>query len=186
MALSVAEEGKKNINNIIADNSNRLFGFIRSRVRNTSDAEDILQDVWSQLNRVVDLNAIEQVSAWLFKVARNRITDTYRKKKPELTIDDVDEQGKSMGLLDLMADMPAFEDEDLKEIFWSQLFIALDELPENQRNAFVWNELEDQTFQEISDRTGVGIKTWISRKAYAVKHLRSRLQLVYDEFFNYE
>ncbi len=179
----MTETKRRNINTIIADNSSRLMGFIRTRVRNSSDAEDILQDVWAQLNNIVDLNSIEQVSSWLFRVARNRITDNYRKKRPELTVDAVDEEGNSLGLVNLMAEIPVFEDEDLKEIFWDQLFIALDELPEKQRNAFVWNELEDQTFQEIADRTGESIKTWISRKGYAVKHLRSRLQLVYNEFF---
>ena len=83
-----------------------------------------------------------------------------------------------------MADTLSPEDENLKEIFWEELFKALDELPEKQRNVFVWNELEDQTFQQISDRTGVNIKTLISRKRYAVKHLRTRLEAVYQEFFN--
>lgn len=186
MTLSMAENRSRNINNIIAENSGKLLGFIRSRVRNVSDAEDILQDVWFQLNNIVDLDGIEQVSSWLYRVARNRITDNFRKKKPELLIDSPDVDGNHNSLADIMADVQDFEDEELKEIFWNQLFIALDELPENQKNAFVWNELEDQTFQEIADRTGVGIKTWISRKGYAVKHLRSRMKLIYEEFNNFD
>jgi RNA polymerase sigma factor (sigma-70 family) len=182
----MVEDRNQNINNIIAQNSNRLLSFIRSRVRNTSDAEDILQDVWSQLNGIVDLGGIEQVSSWLFRVARNRITDDYRKKKPDLILDDTERDENPGSLVDLMAEMPAFEDEEMKEVFWDHLFDALDELPENQKNAFVWNELEDLTFQEIADKTGEGIKTWISRKGYAVKHLRNRLQSIYVEFFDNE
>ena len=83
-----------------------------------------------------------------------------------------------------MADPLDPEDAELKELFWEALFDALDELPENQRQAFIWNELEDQTFQEMADRTGESIKTWISRKRYAVQHLRKRLQSLYEEFFN--
>ena len=186
MTMPMVEERNQNITDIITQNGSKLLSFIRSRVRNTSDAEDILQDVWSQLNGIVDLSGIEQVSSWLYRVARNRITDNYRKKKPDLIVDNLDQDGNSGSLVDLLAEMPAFEDEDLKELFWDHLFDALDELPEKQKNAFVWNELEDMTFQEMADKTGEGIKTWISRKGYAVKHLRNRLQSVYEEFFNNE
>ncbi len=186
MSISMVENKSRNINSVIAENSKKLMAFIRPKVRNTSDAEDILQDVWAQLNNIVDLDGIEQISSWLYRVARNRITDLYRKKKPDLIVDAVAEENNENSISNLLAELPIFEDEDLKEIFWSQLFIALEELPEDQKNAFVWNELEDQTFQEIAERTGIGIKTWISRKGYAVKHLRKRMQLVYQEFFNYE
>ena len=187
MTVSMAENRQQSIDNIIAENSRGLLSFIRSRVRNTSDAEDILQDVWSQLNNIVDLGAIEQVSSWLYRVARNRITDDYRKKKPELIVDETYGEDESAStIMDLMAEMPAFEDEDLRDLFWEQLFDALDELPENQRNAFVWNEIEEQTFREIADKTGESIKTWISRKGYAVKHLRNKMISVYEEFFNYD
>jgi RNA polymerase sigma factor (sigma-70 family) len=123
----------------------------------------------------------------LFRVARNRITDNYRKQKPDLLLDESfdNEENDGFDFKDiLMAETVSPEDENLKEIFWEALFEALDELPENQKNVFVWNELEDQTLQEISDRTGVNIKTLISRKRYAVQHLRTRLKTLYDEFFD--
>lgn len=185
MSVTMAQEKNQNINSIISENGNKLLGFIRSRVRNVADAEDILQDVWYQLYNIVDLDGIEQISSWLYRVARNRITDNYRKKKPALVLDAPNEDGNSTSLSQILAEVNEFEDEELKEIFWNQLFIALDELPLDQKNAFVWNELEDQTFQEIADRTGTGIKTWISRKGYAVKHLRNRMRIVYEEFTNF-
>lgn len=182
----MAENRERKIGEIINEYSNRLFGFVQKRVPSTADAEDITQEVWYQLSRVVELDAIEQISGWLFRVARNRITDNYRKQKPDLLLDnnfDNDDEDSFSFKDILMAETVSPEDENLKEIFWEALFEALDELPENQRNVFVWNELEDQTFQEISDRTGVNIKTLISRKRYAVQHLRKRLKTLYDEFF---
>ena len=154
----------------------------------TADAEDILQEVWYQFSRVIDTEPIEQVSGWLYRVARNRITDSYRKRKDELLEDYVyeeDEEGDVFLKEILLVDNNTPETETLRQVFWEALFEALEELPENQRNVFVWNELEDQTFQEISDRTGVNIKTLISRKRYAVQHLRKRLQTLYEEFLTY-
>lgn len=184
MIMTMAENRERKISGIINEYSNRLFGFIRKRVPSTADAEDITQEVWYQLSRVVELDAIEQISGWLFRVARNRITDNYRKQKPDLLLDGNNEKEEdSFDFKEiLMAETVSPEEENFKEIFWEALFEALDELPENQRNVFVWNELEDQTFQEISDRTGVNIKTLISRKRYAVQHLRTRLKTLYDEF----
>lgn len=183
----MAENRERKIGEIINEYSNRLFGFVQKRVPSTADAEDITQEVWYQLSRVVELDAIEQISGWLFRVARNRITDNYRKQKPDLLLDNNfdNEDDDNFDFKEiLMVDTISPEDENLKEIFWEALFEALDELPEKQRNVFVWNELEDQTFQEISDRTGINIKTLISRKRYAVQHLRKRLKSLYDEFFN--
>lgn len=182
MTLSMAENRSRNINQIIADNGKKLFRFIRSRTKTNADAEDILQDVWVQLSNVVDIENFEQVSSWLYRVARNRITDNYRKKKPELIIDD-DERNAGIGSGNFLDVLPEIEDEELKEIFWEALFDALEELPEEQRNAFVWNELEEKTFREMEEKTGISAKTWISRKGYAVKHLRNRLEGVYSEFF---
>lgn len=182
----MAEKRELTISNVISEYGNRLFRFIRGRVPTNADAEDITQEVWYQLSRVIELDSIEQISGWLYRVARNRITDSYRKQKPELLEDNLFENADgSVNLKDiLMAESLSPEDENLKEIFWKELFIALEELPENQKNVFIWNELEDQTFQEIADRTGVNIKTLISRKGYAVKHLRKRLEELYHEFFN--
>lgn len=163
-----------------------LFRFIRGRVRSEEEAEDILQDVWVQLSRLSNLGEVESISAWLYQVARNRITDTYRKKNTEsleeLAFEDED------GNLDfkeiLLSDSQSPEDAFFKEIFWDALMQALDELPENQRQVFVWNELEDLTLQEIADKTNENLKTIISRKRYAVQHLRQRLQALYDELNN--
>lgn len=186
MPEEMAEKRERKISNVINEYGNRLFRFIRGRVSSNADAEDIVQEVWYQLSRVVELDSIEQISGWLFRVARNRITDTYRKKSPDLILDKGYEgDDGSLNFRDILtADAISPEDENLKEIFWQELFLALDELPENQRNVFIWNELEDETFQEIADRTGENIKTLISRKRYAVQHLRNRLEELYGEFFD--
>lgn len=163
--------------------SKQLFGFIRQRVSSDEDAEDILQDVWYQLSSQPEVEAIEQVGSWLYRVARNRIVDTYRKQRPE-TLEDYgyeDEDGEIVFKDLLLADDGTPETDYLRELFWQQLMEALDELPENQRQVFVWNELEDETFQEIADRTGENIKTLISRKRYAVQHLRQRLAGLYQD-----
>ncbi|NND08386.1 MAG: sigma-70 family RNA polymerase sigma factor [Saprospiraceae bacterium] len=162
----------------------RLFQFIRNRVPTNADAEDILQDVWYQLSNVVDLGSIEQLSSWLFRVARNRVTDTYRKKKTESLEHLLDPDDESTAFLPeiLFSEDESLEVSSLRSLFWEELFAALDELPDNQREIFVLNELEDETFQSISDRTGVNIKTLISRKRYAVIHVRERLRSLYEEF----
>ncbi|MGB0523820.1 MAG: RNA polymerase sigma factor [Flammeovirgaceae bacterium] len=180
-------EQKQNITSIVKEYGTRLFRFIRGRVPTTDDAEDILQEVWYQFSKVVDTEPIEQVSGWLFRVARNRITDSYRKKKNESleALSYENEAGEVLFNDLLLADDNTPETELLKEVFWESLLEALEELPENQREVFVWNELEKQTFQEISDRTGVNVKTLISRKRYAVQHLRNRLQNLYEEFLMY-
>lgn len=184
--VHMAESKRQNITKTVQENSGGLFRFIRSRVPTAADAEDILQEVWYRFTSVVDTEPIEQASAWLFRVARNSITDRYRKKK-EVLIDDFtyeDQEGNSFlkEMLFLSDETP--ENEMFRNIFWETLFEALDELPDNQKDVFVWNEMEDQTFQEISERTGVNIKTLISRKGYAVKHLRKRLKTLYDELLD--
>lgn len=178
---------KPNIVQTVTAYGKQLLGFIRQRVNSDEDAEDILQDVWYQLSSVPELEAIEQVGSWLYRVARNRITDKYRKKKPE-SLEDYgyeNEEGEINFKEILLADDGTPETVYLREMFWEQLTLALDELPENQRQVYIWNELEDLTFQEISDRTGENIKTLISRKRYAVQHLRTRLETLYQEFVNY-
>ncbi len=184
MAAIMAEQRRRNITRVVSEYGTRLFNFIRGRVPTNEDAEDILQEVWYQFSRVVDIDSIEQVSGWLYRVARNRITDRYRKKREDLIVDQQYEDEDGMTLLGdlLLIDDNTPETEMLKEIVWESLFRALDELPEEQRDVFVWNELEDQTFREISERTGINMKTLISRKRYAVLYLRERLQSLYDEF----
>jgi RNA polymerase sigma factor (sigma-70 family) len=161
----------------------RLFGFIRDRVRTQEDAEDILQDVWYQLSRVVDLDQIGSLSGWLYEVARNRITDRYRRTRETpfsdaARADDDDEAGT---LDDLLADSEEADDPAFRDLIWDELMRALAELPDNQRSVFIQNELEDQTLQQIADQTGENLKTIISRKRYAVQHLRRRLQRLYDD-----
>ncbi len=154
-------------------------------MRSEEDAEDVIQDVWFQLSRIVDLDDIENVGAWLFRVARNRITDLYRKQTPTLLEDFIveDSEEGSLSLLDLlMSDFP--EDSFFKELFWEELMGALEELPSDQRSVFIKNELEDMTLQEIADQSGEKLKTIISRKGYAVKHLRKKLQDLYNDLNN--
>jgi RNA polymerase sigma factor (sigma-70 family) len=186
MTPSMTVTDRKNISQVIAAFSNRLFGFIRKRVNTDEDAEDILQDVWYQFTTVVDAEPIEQASAWLFRVARNRITDKHRKMKPDsfdpvFPFSDNDEPNFKEFLL---ADRNDPETEHLRSLFWEELNAALNELPEDQRQVFIWNELEDISFKEISERTGENVNTLLSRKRYAVLHLRDRLQIVYDELIN--
>ncbi len=182
------QPSRKNITSVISQFGQRLLGFIRKRVNNEADAEDILQDVWYQLTATVDTEPIEQVGSWLFTVARNKITDRYRKKKPELLEDMIsaeDEEGQ-ISFRDILFDNSNNpETEYLRNLFWEILNESLQELPEEQRNVFVWNELEDISFKDIAERTGEKINTLISRKRYAVLYLRERLQTLYNEIINH-
>ncbi|NVO18649.1 MAG: sigma-70 family RNA polymerase sigma factor [Bacteroidetes bacterium] len=175
------------IGDTVSNYGKRLFGFIRGKVNSDEDARDILQDVWYQLSNVVNLDEIQQISGWLFSVARNKITDKYRKRSTESLeeLDYIDEDGdwEIREILLSNNDDPAMK--QLREVFWEELFTALDELPEKQRQVFVWNELEDMTLQEIADKTGENLKTIISRKGYALKHLRNKLEDLYEEFITY-
>jgi RNA polymerase sigma factor (sigma-70 family) len=180
---------RKNISTVIGQFGKRLMSFIRQRVNNEADAEDILQDVWYQLTATADAEPIEQMSSWLFKVARNKITDRYRKKKPDfledLLVHDEDEES-SLAIADLLFDDSHNpETEHLRTLFWKTLQESLLELPEEQRNAFVWNELEDMSFKEMSQKTGETINTLISRKRYAVLYLRERLAILRNELLNF-
>jgi RNA polymerase sigma factor (sigma-70 family) len=185
---AMSSPSRNNISSVISQFGKRLFGFIRQRVNNEADAEDIMQDVWYQLTATVDTEPIEQVSSWLFKVARNKIIDNYRKKKPELMEDVLtfeSEDGEINFREILMDKNNNPETEYLRNLFWVTMDKALDELPEDQKNVFVWNELEDIPFKEISKRTGEPVNTLISRKRYAVLHLRERLNGLYKEIINY-
>lgn len=162
--------------------SRRLFAFIRSRVTSNEDAEDILQEVWYQLSRLVNFDEIESISGWLYRVARNKIIDRYRKKTDALYEDDLFAHKEGALWLETFFGSATSQDEALfQELFWEELMKALDELPKKQREAFVLNELEGITFREIAERSKENIKTIISRKSYAVKHLRKRLKSLYDD-----
>jgi RNA polymerase sigma factor (sigma-70 family) len=174
---------KQNILDAVQQYSERLYRFIRNRVSNDEDAEDILQDVWYQLSSLVDVEAIEQLSAWLYRVSRNRIADKYRKQKT-LSLEDLayaDEDEDLPLTEDFLVDAINPEVEFERMYFMESFLLALSELPVKQREVFVLNEMEDLTLQEIADKTGESIKTIISRKHYAIVYLRKRLQNQYDK-----
>jgi RNA polymerase sigma factor (sigma-70 family) len=166
----------------------RLRNFIRRRVLDPSDAEDILQDVFYALveaNRL--LVPIEHVTGWLFRVARNRITDLFRKKTPEPFSDIAvpSDEEERLRLEDLLPSPDAGPEAlYVRRVLLEELEIAIDELPDEQRKVFVAHELEGRSFKEMAAETGVSVNTLLSRKRYAVLHLRERLQDIYDEFTN--
>jgi RNA polymerase sigma factor (sigma-70 family) len=177
----------KNIVQAVRDYGKRLFYFIRGRVTSRQDAEDILQDIWYQLSNMANVEEIQQMSGWLFRVARNKIIDRRRKKTVASleSLNDSGEQGHLNVADILMINEGDPETEYLKDVFWQELFAALEELPENQKQVFIQNELEDKTLQQIADETGENLKTVISRKGYAVKYLRKRLGSLYNEFLEF-
>ena len=175
---------QQRIQDAVQEYGKRLFGFIRSRVKNDQDAEDILQDVWYQLSSIIDSEPIVQLSSWLFRVSKNRIVDKKRKMTPQSLADFTyeDEEGELVFPEGLLPEHYDPESELERAFIRESLLTALGELPEKQRNVFVWNELEQMTLQEIADQTGESIKTIISRKRYAVAHLRERLQFMYKDY----
>jgi len=161
----------------------RLSGFIRRSVRDQTDAEDILQDVFHEFVEAYRLpEPIEQVSAWLFRVARNRIVDRFRKKK-EQSLDGVDSDDESAYRLDLALPSPddGPEAQYARRLLLDTLQRALDELPQAQREVFVAHEIEGASFKELASRMRAPLNTLLARKRYAVLQLRERLQAVYDE-----
>ena len=185
-SITSMTERDRQISEIIAEERSRLRNFIRRRVPDPADAEDIVQEVFYELveaNRL--LMPIEHVTGWLFRVARNRITDLFRKKKPETFGDAAveDEDGQVLQIEDFLPS-PDAGPEALyaRNVLLDELESAVDELPEEQRKVFVAHELEGRSFKEIAAQTGVGVNTLLSRKRYAVLHLRERLQSIYDEF----
>ena len=181
---SMSDERHFSITETVQQFGKRLFGFVRGKVKTTEEAEDILQDVWYQFSRLSNLDELENVSAWLYRVAQNRVTDNYRKKKTEKLEDftyENDENEISFKEILLLDENASPELTMFKEEFWNQLMDALEDLPESQREVFLLNEIEDFTLQEIADQKGENLKTIISRKGYAVKHLRKRLQHLYNE-----
>ncbi len=181
-------EQDRRISDAVGQEQSRLRNFIRRRVPDPTDAEDILQDVFYELveaNRL--LMPIEHVSAWLFRVARNRITDLFRKKKPEPfgNGETLDENGEVLFLEDLLPSPDAGpEAMYARNLLLEELELALDELPEEQREVFVAHEIDGLSFKQIAAETGVGMNTLLSRKRYAVLHLRQRLQAIYNEITN--
>ncbi len=186
--LPMPQKEKENIiSQTVSSYGGKLMSFIRPKVKNTEDAEDILQEVWYQFSSLTNLSEIVNVGGWLYRVTANKITDKYRKKKTENLEDFVyeDEDGtfsiKDILLLDDSAgpEVKMFQDE-----IWKKLFAALEELPEKQKLVYMENELNDKTLQQIADEQGENIKTIISRKNYAIKHLRNRLKQLYEDLNN--
>ena len=185
IAWNMTEQDRR-ISEIVAEQRARLRNFIRRRVPDPLDAEDILQDVFYKLveaNRL--LMPIEHVTGWLFRVARNRITDLFRKKKPEnfSHASVADEDGELLQIEDLLPSPDAGPEAlYVRNALLDQLELALEELPEEQREVFVAHELDGRSFKELAAETGVSVNTLLSRKRYAVLHLRDRLRGIYDEF----
>jgi RNA polymerase sigma factor (sigma-70 family) len=183
-AIAMTEQDRQ-ISQVVAEQRSRLRNFIRRRVPDPSDAEDIVQEVFYELveaNRL--LMPIEHVTGWLFRVARNRITDLFRKKKPETFSGAAveDEAGELLRIEDLLPSPDAGPEAlYFRNVLLDELELALEELPPEQREVFVAHELEGRSFKELSAETGVSINTLLSRKRYAVLHLRERLQGIYDE-----
>jgi RNA polymerase sigma factor (sigma-70 family) len=178
----------RRIADVVSQEQSRLRNFIRRRVADPGDVEDILQDVFAELveaNRM--LMPIDHVTGWLFRVARNRITDLFRKKKPERFSDAAiaNDDDELMLFEDLLPSPDAGPDALFtRQALIDAIAVAVGELPQEQREVFIAHEIEGESFKELSARTGVNVNTLLSRKRYAVMHLRRRLQSVYDELTN--
>lgn len=184
-SIALMTEQDRRISELVAEQGSRLRNFIRRRVANEADVEDLLQEVFYELveaNRL--LMPIEYVTGWLFRVARNRITDLFRKKRPENFSDAAvaKEDGELLQVEDLLPSPDAGpEAEYVRHMILDELEHALDQLPEEQREVFIAHELEGRTFKELSEESGVNVNTLLARKHYAVLRLRERLQSIYDE-----
>jgi len=182
----MTDDQNRRIVQAVEEQEGRLRGFIRRRVTDDSDAEDILQDVFYELVQAYRLvKPVEQVGAWLFRVARNRIIDRFRHRRPETlgSNDAAEEAGERFLWADLLPSPEAGpEAAYAREVLLEELDAALDELPEEQREVFVAHEIEGRSFKDLAAATGLSVNTLLSRKHYAVLHLRRRLRAIYDEF----
>ena len=182
-------EQNRQISEVVYRERVRLRNFVRKRVPDAGDAEDILQDVLYELVQAYRLmQPIEHAGAWLYRVARNRIVDFFRKKRLAALGDSLMESADDEGVLTLEDLLPAPdagpEAAYARSVLLQELNGALDELPEEQRDVFIAHQIEGRSFKEIADDTGVGLNTLLSRKRYAVLYLRRRLQAIYDEYLN--
>ena len=173
-------EQDQRIAEVVQRDESRLRNFIRRRVPDSAEAEDILQEVYYELVEATRLlTPIEHVTAWLYTVARNRINDLFRKPRPKTL---TDQDGESLNLEEILASPdPGPDKVYARTVLEEELEIALDELPEEQREVFIAHEIEGRSFKQISEETGIGVNTLLSRKHYAVLHLRERLQSIHDE-----
>jgi len=171
----MAKDQERRIADVVGREESRLRNFIRRRVADPRDVEDIVQEVFSELveaNRL--LMPIDHVTGWLFRVARNRIIDLFRRKTPE----QFDEDGEARLLSPDAGPEDAFE----QSVLLDEIEDAIDELPAEQRDVFIAHEIDGKSFKEIAAETGANVNTLLSRKRYAVLHLRERLQEIYDDF----
>jgi RNA polymerase sigma factor (sigma-70 family) len=192
-AISIVEmsiQQDESITKAVKSNRNRLREFIRQRVADAEDAEDILQDVFEELTEAVRMmQPIEQVASWMFRVARNKIIDRYRKKKTESLEDQKfqtpQSEDEQLLLADLLMDSSSSAVNRFdKNLLWSAIEEALDELPPEQRDVFIMHELDGKSFNDMVKETGIPLNTLLSRKRYAVLHLREKLRGIYNELFN--
>jgi RNA polymerase sigma factor (sigma-70 family) len=187
---NMSERQNESIAEAVKTNRPRLRDFIRQRVADIEDAEDILQDVFEELTEAVRMmQPIEQVASWMFRVARNKIIDRYRKKKTESLEDQkfytTQSEDEQLMLADLLADTNGSSANRFdNSLLWNAIEEALDELPPEQRNVFVWHEIDGKSFNSIAEETGIPLNTLLSRKRYAVLHLRKKLRDIYNELFN--
>jgi RNA polymerase sigma factor (sigma-70 family) len=185
-SMTAMAERDRQLSEIIAEQRMRLRNFIRRRVPDPADAEDIVQEVFYELveaNRL--LMPIEHVTGWLYRVARNRIIDLFRKKKPERFSDAAieNEDGEVLQVEDLLPSPDAGPEAlYFREVLLEELEFAIEALPDEQREVFIAHEIDRRSFKELSAETGISVSTLLSRKRYAILHLRERLQNVYDEF----
>lgn len=173
-------EKNQNILSAIRSYGNGLLRFIRGRVDNDADAEDILQDVWYQLSAIINSQPVEEMGAWLYRVAKNKVIDKHRKKS-ELSWQMPSEEKEDVPYGETLRSDHTPETQYFDRVVWEETFLALEELPEEQKNVFIWHELDGDSFAEIAERTGEPVGKLVSRKYYAVQHLRKRLQVLYDE-----
>ena len=187
LAIEMVREQDREISDAVERQSSRLRNFIRKRVADPGDVEDILQDVFLELVDAYRLmKPIEQAGAWLLRVARNRIIDRFRKKRPASFSDLSRVEGEERFSVEEMLPSPDAGPEAAyaRSLLLEELQAALDDLPEEQREVFIAHEIYGKSFKELADETGVGINTLLSRKRYAVLHLRRRLQAAYEEFLS--
>ena len=183
-AHAMTQEQFRVIEQTVEKERGRLLNFIRKRVKREEDAEDIMQDVFFQLVNMYDsIGNVEKVTSWLYTVARNKITDSFRKKKPDL-LDDRVTYGKDEEKLFLQDILPDVSNDPdaliLREMIWTAVQEGLNELPKEQREVFVGHEFDDKSFKEMAAERGETVNTLLSRKRYAVLHLRTKLKELYE------
>ena len=183
--LDLTKEQHQDIEKVISENESKLFNFIRKSVTD-AEAEDILQDVFFQLTEAYQLmKPIENTSAWMYRVARNKITDLFRKKKPDYVDMREKPDEEETRFLSIINDTyPNPDDEMLRQYLIEEIEQAIDELPQSQQEVFVQHEIEGLSFKEISEKTGASVNTLLSRKRYAVIALREKLQDAYTELLD--